>query len=215
MRRIFHKELKELKNDVLKMGSLVEDTVNKAVNSLATGDTELAKEVLKSDAAIDDLNLSIEEKATQLIATQCPVARDLRFIHSILYISIHLERAGDLAHNVAKMTKKVKGTPVGEFMANIEEMGNQASKIIHLSMEAFINKDIKLARKLPKLDEPIDEGFKSFFKKLVKFSGEEKLIDAASNIILVSRYLERIGDHAVDIGQRVSYMVTGRIEELE
>lgn len=214
MRRTFYEELKELKSDILKMGSLVEESVNKAVKALAEGDIKLADEVIKSDAKIDDLNLSIEEKSIQLIATQCPVARDLRFIQSILYISIHLERSGDLAHNVAKMAKKVKDMPISDFISNIEEMGAQASKIIHLSLEAFADGNVKLAHRLPLLDEPVDENFKTFFKQLVKHAGDEELIDAASNIILVSRYLERIADHAVDIGQRVSYMVTGQIEEL-
>lgn len=215
MRKTFHQELKELKNDILKMGSQVENSVNKAVRSLVTADKELANEVIKNDKVIDNFNISLEEEATKLIATQCPVARDLRFIHSILYIAIHLERAGDLATNVAKMSKKISDVQVNDLTENIEEMGAQASKIIHLSMEAFATGNIKLAHKLPELDEPIDESFKSFFKSLVRFSGDEKLIDAASNIILVSRYLERIGDHAVDIGQRVSYLITGELKKLE
>jgi phosphate transport system protein len=215
MRKTFYKELKELKSDILMMGSQVEDCVNKAVRSLATFDIDLAEEVIENDREIDSLNHLIEEKGTQLIATQCPVAKDLRFIHSIVYIAIHLERAGDLATNVAKMTKKIKDAPVSDLLTGVEEMGMQASKIIHLSMEAFANGDTKLARKLPLLDEPIDNNFKLFIKSLVKFAGEEKLIDAASNIILVARYLERIGDHGVDIGERVFYMITGRIEEFE
>lgn len=209
MRRTFEKELKELKNDILRMGSLVEDSLNKALTSLESSDVKLAEEVLANDQDIDKLNYDIEEKSTTLTATQCPVARDLRLIHSILFIAVHLERAGDLASNLAKMTFKIKEVHVIKYTSLLEEMGDKASKLIHLSLEAFANNDIKLAKELPKMDEPIDETFKAFFKEIVKSGGDEMILDALSNIILAARYIERIADHAVDIGQRVTYMVTG------
>ncbi|MCK4268495.1 MAG: phosphate signaling complex protein PhoU [Actinomycetia bacterium] len=214
MRRTFHEELKELKDEVLGVGRLVETAIEKAVNALVANDLTLADEVLVGDDEIDKRAMMAEERCFSVVARQSPVARDLRLIFSLLFISVHLERMGDLAHNIAKMTKRTsKEDSQPELLDLITEMGRQTRGIVHTGLKAFAERDLELARALPQLDEPIDDLFKKFFKELAKVSDIEHFFEWASNMVLASRYLERIADHAVDIGERVSYLVTGKLEE--
>ncbi|HEB12855.1 MAG TPA: phosphate signaling complex protein PhoU [Actinobacteria bacterium] len=214
MRQIFHEELRDLKGEVLIIGHLVEQSIERAVEALVTNDLALADEVITGDDEIDKRALGAEEQCMSVVATQSPVARDLRLIFSLLFISIHLERMGDLAQNIAEMTKRLtKEDSQPELLALISEMGRQVQGIVHTGLKAFAEKDLELARVLPRLDEPIDALFKRFLKELAKVSDIEHYFEWASNMVLASRYLERIADHAVDIGERVSYLVTGRLEE--
>lgn len=214
MRRTFHEELKDLKDEVVIIGQLVEKSIENAVRSLVDGDLRLAAEVIAGDDEIDRRALEAEEQCMSVVARQCPVARDLRLIFSMLFISVHLERMGDLALNMAKTTKRTsveESQP--ELLELISEMGRQTQGIVHASLKAFVERDLQLARALPQLDEPIDQLFKRFFKELAKVSDVDNFFEWASNMVLASRYLERIADHAVDIGERVSYLVTGKMEE--
>jgi len=208
MRKIFHEELDALKSEVLEMGSLVEQTLHDSINALVNEDLKLADKVVKGDDDIDDFYIKLERESMRLLATQFPVAKDLRLVYSVLFVTIHLERMGDLASNIAAMVKKVgEGPRLEGLVDTVQEMGTMASKIVHASLEAFDKKDVKLAKKLPEMDEPVDELFKTFFKELVKLAGNEDTIDAASNMVLAARYVERISDHAVDIGERVNFLV--------
>ncbi len=214
MRQTFHEELKDLKDEVLIVGHLVEQAIEHAVEALVTNDPALADEVIIGDNEIDRRALAMEEQCMSVVATQSPVARDLRLIFSFLFISIHLERMGDLSQNIAEMAKRLsKEDSQPELLALISEMGRQVRGIVHTGLKAFAEKDLELARVLPRIDEPIDALFKRFFKELAKVSDIEHYFEWASNMVLASRYLERIADHAVDIGERVSYLVTGKLEE--
>ncbi|TET53186.1 MAG: phosphate signaling complex protein PhoU [Actinobacteria bacterium] len=212
MRKIFHDELKLVKKDILKMGVLVEQRIHNAINALVNDDLASAEEVVKGDDDIDKFYIDLEANSMRLLATQSPVAKDLRFIYSVLFVTIHLERMGDLASNIASMVSKASGGPRLENMLGIiQEMGVLSSKIVHSSLEAFDKKDLELAKRLPEMDEPIDNLFKLFFKELVNQAGNEETVDAASNMVLAARYVERIADHAVDIGERVNFLVTGQL----
>jgi phosphate transport system protein len=214
VRQTFHQELRALKKEVAVIGRLVENSIEQAVKSLVKGDVDLAARVIAGDDEIDSRALAAEERCMSIVATQSPVARDLRLIFSIMFITVHLERMGDLAHNMAQTTTRLSDEESQpELLALISEMGRQTQGIVHASLKAFADKDLELARALPKLDEPIDQLFKRFFKKLAQLSNAEGSFEAASNLVLTSRYLERIADHAVDIGERVSYLVTGKMEE--
>ena len=216
MRKTFHDELKDLQQQVLKMGKLVEKTIKDSVKALVEDNTSLADKVIKGDDKIDDLALSIEEQALAIQARQSPVAKDLRLIYSVLFIAIHLERMGDLALNIAKGVKRTSDEPkVKSLVDLLLKMGILTSKVVGESLKAFMLKDCKLARKLPVMDEPIDALFKDFLKELSHLSAKGKSLDWASNMVLASRYLERIADHAVDIGERVCYLVTGEMKELD
>lgn len=214
MRGIFHQELKKLKNDVLILSELVEQAIEQAVASLVDGDMALADRVIAGDDEIDRRALDIEENSLSLVATQGPVARDLRLIFSILFIATHLERMGDLAHNMAKISQRISSEERQQTLLDLlSEMGRQTQGIVHAAIKAFTERDLELARVLPQLDQPIDDLFRRFFKELAKVRDVERYFEQASNMVLASRYLERIADHAVDIGERVSYLVTGKMEE--
>lgn len=215
MRKTFHEELKALRERILRMGELVEQAIDNAVKSLVSGDVALAAKVIAGDDEIDRINLGIEEQSMYIIARQCPVAGDLRLIHSIMFISVHLERMGDLALNMAKTTRRTQEEDsLPGLLSLISAMGEQTKKVVRTSLEAFNNNDVELARTLPELDDPIDNLFKQFFKELASAAAKKGAFEWASNMVLASRYLERIADHAVDIGERVTYLVTGEMVEL-
>lgn len=214
MRQIFHQELKKLKSEVVMIGTLTEKAIEGAVQSLVTGDTVVANAVINGDDEIDRRALFVEEQSLSLVATQNPVARDLRLIFSILFINTHLERMADLAHNMAQISKRMSSEDRQPTLLElISEMGRQTQGIVHASLKAFEDRDLELARALPQLDAPIDQLFRRFFKELARVSDAELYFEWASNMVLASRYLERVADHAVDIGERVSYLVTGKMEE--
>lgn len=214
MREGFRKELKDLKREVLGIGRDVTDITRKAVTSLVTGDIDLAEEVIASDSDVDKRCLGIEEHSLEVIATQFPVARDLRLLYSLTYMALHLERMADLAVNIAKAAKRTAGKRGPQTLYDlIQAQGNLVYRVLDATNEAFEKADLELARKLQELDEPIDHLYKQFFRELARLQDEED-IEWASSMVLASRYLERIADNAVDIGERIAYMVTGDFDAL-
>lgn len=215
-RKTFHEELKELRNEILRMGEFVIASVKNAVKALVEGDLELADEVIKDDDVVDNYNLEIEESAMSMLARQAPVARDLRLIHAVLFITVHLERIGDLALNVAEVAKRIRELTAEEkTVAELFlKMGSLSCDLVSKSLEAFEKRDVALAEKIKTLDEPIDQLYKQFLKELRKCREEEDYLDRFTQLILASRYLERVADHAVDIAERIAFLVTGDWREL-
>jgi phosphate transport system protein len=214
MRESFRKELKDLKSSVLDIGHTIVDVTHMAVTALVEGDVELAERVIAGDDAIDIRCLAIEEHSLEIIATQFPVARDLRLLHSLGYISMHFERMGDLGVNIAKAARRTAERRGPQTLYDlIQAQGNLVHRVLEAMLESLDKKDIELAARLQDMDEPIDHLFKQFFRELARLQDEED-IEWASSMVLASRYLERIADHAVDIGDRVTYMVTGQFEAL-
>lgn len=212
MREGFRQELKDLKAEVLEIGRDVTNTTRKAVNSLVEGDIDMANEVMQMDDEFDRRCLGIEEHAIEVIATQFPVARDLRLLYSLTYMALHLERMADLAVNIAKATTRTASRRGPQTLYDlIQAQGNLVYRVLDACMEAFEKKDLELARKLEDLDEPIDHLYKQFFRELGRLTDDED-IEWASAMVLAARYLERIADNAVDIGERIAYLVTGEFE---
>ncbi len=212
MREGFRKELKDLRAEVLEIGHDVEDATRKAVTSLVEGDIDLAQQVIANDDSFDRRCLGIEEHAIEVIATQFPVARDLRLLYSLTYMALHLERMADLAVNIAKATKRTASRRGPQTLYDlIQAQGNLVYRVLDATMEAFEKSDLELARKLEDLDEPIDHLYKQFFRELGRLQDEED-IEWASSMVLAARYLERIADNAVDIGERIAYLVTGEFD---
>lgn len=212
MREGFRKELKQLKKQVLAIGHSIVDVTKDAVAALVDGDLELAQRVIDNDDAIDTACLGIEEHSLEIIATQFPVARDLRLLHSLAYIAMHYERMGDLGVNIAKAAKRTAHKRGPQTLYDlITAQGNLVHRVLEAMLEALEKNDLELSHKLQELDEPIDHLFKQFFRELARLQAEED-IEWASSMVLASRYLERIADHAVDIGERITYMVTGQFE---
>lgn len=214
MRDQFRQELKKLKADVVGIGKDVSLITRDAVSSLVTGDVDLAERIIANDDEIDRRCLGIEERALETIATQSPVARDLRLLHSLTYIAMHLERMADLSVNIAKATRRTAERRGPQTLYDlIQAQGNLVYRVLDATVEALEKSDLELARKLPELDEPIDHLYKQFFRELARLHDEED-IEWASLMVLASRYLERIADNAVDIGERIAYLVTGEFDVL-
>ncbi len=214
MRKTFHERLDEIKEDLIKMGSLIQDTVNDSLTALATADVQLAKKVIENDNQIDDYDIMIEEKCMWLQAEHQPVARDLRLIHSIYLIVIYLERIGDICVSISKLVvrlyEKEKHQISKPILDILTEMGNVVKSILDKALKAFKNKDVKLASKLDQIDSTVDDLQKTLYKRLYSVNRtDEDYIRLVTNVSLASRYIERIGDNAVNIGVRVIYYLTG------
>jgi phosphate transport system protein len=215
MREGFRRELKDLKAEVVAIGRGCADQTELAVRALVEGDADLAETVIRGDDEIDARTMGVEEHALEVMATQFPVARDLRLLHSLTYVAWHMERMGDLAVNIAKAARRTAGRKGPQTLYDlIQAQGNLVHRVLDACWAALENGDLELARKLPELDEPIDHLFKQFFRELARLTDEED-IDWASQMVLASRYLERIADNAVDIGERTQYMLTGTFDSVE
>jgi len=212
-RKSFHDELKDLEEVVLQMGKSTRQAIENAVKVVVDCDVELADEVIALDDEIDKLNYEIEEQAMAIIARQAPVARDLRLCWSIMFIALHLERMADLSVNMAKGTKRVCPTGiVSELTDHINDMGQETLVIVDACLKAFHNKDLELAGKLVEMDDPVDHMHKKIFEKISRYQNNESM-EWIGSVLLASRYLERIADHCVDIGYRITYLVTGQMPD--
>ena len=215
----FHEKLQDIVDDVNKMGKLIQEAVEDATTSLITWDRDLATKVVDSDGKIDELEMNIEESCLIIQAEYQPFAKDLRLINSINVIVIYMERIGDLAVNLAKITRRLEKHKAmfmtEEIMDLFKEMVNLAKLILAKSLKAFKNNDAKLAGKLDELDNELDNMQKVLFKKLFASVVGNNSLDKEesalylSNISLAARYLERIGDQSVNIGERVLLFLTG------
>lgn len=214
MRRTFHQRIEEITEDVLAMGSLVQDAVHNSIEALIRMDPVLAERIITDDEKVNEYDISIEEKCIVLQAEHQPVAVDLRFLHSVSIIIKHLERIGDLAVNISKVVRRLsddkeKKNLDRDIIDLLVEMGNLVKPELGRALEAFKNRDKRLASKLGKSDDAVDEIQKLIFKKLFTTHKGEEDIKFVTNIALASRYLERIGDQSVNIGDRIFYFLTG------
>ena len=215
----FHEKLQDIVDDVNRMGKLIQEAVEDATTSLVTGNRDLATKVIDNDSVIDDLEMNLEEACLVIQAEYQPFAGDLRLISSINIIVIYMERIGDLAVNLAKITRRLEKHKAmfmtEEIMDLFKEMINIAKLVLAKALKAFKNEDAKLAGKLDHLDNELDELQKVLFKKLfASVAGNDSLHreDFAlylSNVSLAARYLERIGDQSVNVGERVLIFLTG------
>jgi phosphate transport system protein len=212
MREQFRQELKAIHAEVVGILDTVTESTREGVSALITGDEDRALLVINGDAALDDRCAQVEERVIETIATQSPVARDLRLLQSLAYMAIRLERMADLATNIAKAARRTAGRKGPQTLYDlIQAQGNLVYRVLDATREALDKRDLELARKLPELDEPIDHLYKQFFRELARLKDEED-IEWASQMVLASRYLERIADNAVDIGERIAYLITGERE---
>lgn len=193
----------------------VTNTVRKAVDALVEGDAVAAQEVIDNDTVFDERTVAVEERVLKITATQHPVAKDLRLVYSLGIIANTLERMADLASNIARAAKRTADRKGPQTLYDlIRAQGNLVYRVLDTTKESLQNRDIELAMKLPELDEPIDLLYKQFFRELSRLSEEDE-IAWASSMVLASRYLERIADNAVDIGERIIFLITGERDMLE
>jgi len=214
MRITLQQDLDSINANLLEEGQLVLRALRGALNALREADAELADEVIAFDDEIDDSYTSIEQGIEVLLARQTPVAVDLRLVLAMLHTNLHLERMGDYCVTVAKLTKLVTGVdPEPRMLQAFEEMGERAEEMIRIALDAFVERDLEAASSLVELDELIDRANRRVVKQVLELDSDPGLTEWGLRMIVVSRCLERIGDHAVDIGEQVAYLVTGEFRE--
>lgn len=216
LRRTFSEELAQLEASLQEEGDLVLRALRSALNALARGDEELADEVIRFDDEVDRRYVAIEAGVQSLLARQTPVAADLRLVLAILRVNLHLERMADYCVTVAKLTKLMGGLNVTDeaISHSIEDMGQRAEQMIRVALDAFAARDTDRAETLVSLDELIDRANRNATEDVLSLGDSPEEREYGLRMLVVSRCVERIGDHAVDIGEQVAYLVTGDFREL-
>ncbi len=215
IRTAFHKKLREIQDDVLVMGSMVEKATISSVKALKERDLDLAHEIISGDLKINQKRFEIEEKCIQLIATQQPMASDLRTIVSVLNIITEVERIGDHAEGIAKIVVMVGDEPPLKPLMDIPRMAEKTTDMLHRSLNAFVERDADAARKIVAEDDEVDNLYDQVFRELLTFMAEDpKTITRATRLIWVAHNLERSADRVTNICERVVYMITGKMEEI-
>ncbi len=214
-RRTFNNSLQELKDDLLQMGGMVQEAISLAIESLVNQDVELARKVIEGDAAVNEVELEIEDKCMKLIATQQPMAKDLRKIGTALKIITDLERMADYACDIAKITCKISDQKLIKPLIDIPRMAELSRKMIRDALEAYVKEDVELAQEMAKDDHLVDHLHSQVIRELLTYMIEDpQTIEQATYLSFVSRYLERIADHATNIGERIVYLATGERKDL-
>ncbi len=214
-RENFTQKILEVKNKVLTMGNMVENVIETSVTALKTQDLELAKKVYKLDDEIDELELEIEKECMMLIVLQQPLAKDLRTIASALKIITDLERMGDHAVNIAKVTLEIGNEPLIKPLIDIPKMAAIVQEMLKISLDAFVNEDAALAEKVVERDEEVDALYDRVLNDILKIIKEKTdVTKQATKLLFVGRFLERIADHSTNICERTIYMITGELKEI-
>ena len=212
-RRHFHQQLEDLEQQILDMGMAAEDEVDRAVRAVADDDAALCGEVIAGDDVVDAYYLAIERQILSVFALQTPVASDLRLLTAALHINLHLERVADMAVNIAKVVKIGHGLPRNALVVQqVEEMGGQALKMLAAARDAFARRDLCLCRRLTVMDTTIDRLNRGMLARILETSDID-MLRWGIGMHFIAREIERMGDHAVDIGEQVAYIITGQFVE--
>jgi phosphate transport system protein len=214
MRTQFHERLERTEHDLLALGELAATAVQRGVRAFVDRDDTAASQVIADDDAIDERYLALDHGTLSLVALQAPVAADLRLVSAILHSSLHLERIGDQAVNIAKIQLRTNELPAAPLMlAQIADMGDQVVQMLRIALEAFTQRDAERAEQLQKLDDPVDRLNRATHLEALKLADDPRALDWGMHANLAARALERVGDQAVDIGEQVAYLVTGEFRE--
>ncbi len=209
-RRQFHNDLEVLQQDLLRMGALVEESIFKAVRVLNEQDVKLAEEVIRSDDQIDQMEIDLETRCLNLIALQQPLAGDLRILGTVLKAVTDLERIADHSVELAKIVLQLENQPWIEPLINIPRMAKVVEKMVRDSLTAFIRRDVAMAETLSDLDDQVDGLYRHVFEELLMtMITTPSSVQQATLLLLAAQNLERIGDHATNIGEWVIFMVEG------
>ncbi len=214
-RTTFHQHLREVEEDVLTMGDMVAKAVDRSIEALKKRDLTLAHQIIGDDARINDRRFSIEDKCIELIATQQPMASDLRIIVAALNIIVELERIGDYAEGIAKIVIMIGDEPPLKPLIDIPRMAEITIDMINKSLQSFVNRDPELATRVVSLDGVVDGLYDQVFRELLTFMMvDPKTINRATRLMWVAHNLERAADRATNICERVVFTVTGKMEEI-
>ncbi len=210
----FQHKLQALEGDVIRLGSMVDEAIANAIKSLEEGDLALAQQVVRNDEAINRLRYYIEEHGSALIATQQPLARDLRTIIAAMYVATNLERMADHAAGVARLTLRLARTPRTDLLPQFRQMADVGREMLNQSLEAFIHHNADLAHDVAARDDEVDELYNVIFQAMIRHMIENpEQVQSATYLLWVAHNLERVGDRVTNICERVIYMVTGELME--
>jgi phosphate transport system protein len=214
VRRKFHEELDEMERKLLTMGELAAEAVRASVEAIVERSRATADGVVAGDDRIDELYMQVDGGTLSLLALQAPVAADLRLVSVLLHSSLHVERIGDQAVNVAKLYQVTEGLPTSETVVrHLAEMGDLAVEMTATAMEALRRRDLELCLRLPEMDDPIDRLNRTMHLEVLKLADHGEALDWGMHMTLAARALERVGDQAVDIGEQVGFLLTGEFRE--
>ena len=214
-RIMFMEALNRLRHDILSMATRVEEDLGKALSALKNSNKELAKEVEANDAVINAMQLKIEDEAAIIIATQQPVARDLRELVTIFKLTSNLERIGDHAVHLAKAATKLSREKLFRYREHLERMGETGQQMIRAAIAAYLSQDAEEARKVALMDDIIDHEHKELTEEVLTLMKERpNMVKKAVRLLNTSGYLERLGDHITNICEAIIYMTEGKHEEL-
>ena len=214
-RELFNRELQEVQDELLAMSSMVETAIERSVSSLKTRDATMAQNVMNDDFKINQQRFGIEENCLLLIATQQPIASDLRIIAAVLNIITDLERMADHAAGIAKISLLIIDEPPLKPLIDIPQMDEKARSMLHRSLDAFVNCDADAARKIAVEDDEVDALYEQVYRELLTYMmADPGTINRATHLLWVAHNLERIADRVTNICERVAFLTTGRMEEL-
>ncbi len=215
IRKSFHHQLSDVQTDIVRLGALVTECIPRGTAALLTNDLHGAQAIIEGDDELDSLALDIEERCYQLLALQQPMASDLRSIVTAIRMTSEIERSGDLMSNVAKATRRIYGTDYDPKLRGlVERMSEEALRLFRLAIDAYVDGDASKAAALDDMDDRLDALHKEYIQAIFESHGGGRVdLQAGVQLALIGRYYERIGDHAVNVGERVQYMVTGWLPE--
>jgi phosphate transport system protein len=212
MQRHFHEELEALKQTLLAMGGLVEDQIRRVMRALIERDDALAQEVIERDQQVNAYDLEVDETCVSLLALHQPAAGDLRFVTTAMKIVTDLERMGDQAVNIAQRVLELNREPQLKPYIDLPRMAEKAQRMVKESLDAFVARDTELARKVCAEDAEVDAIKEQMFRELLTFMMEDaRTIPRAIRLILISRFIERVADHATNVAEMVIYLVDAKM----
>jgi len=214
-RQTFDRELQDVKDSVLRMGSLVEESIRQAIDALVRHDAEAALAVIMADSGINEVQRKVSSMITATIATQAPVARDLRFLLTLDHVSYELERMGDHASSVAKQVRKLASEPPLKGYVDLPKMGELAAQLVHGILRALVDVDEAMAREVAAQDDEVDALYHRIFDDVLDLMRADPAnVERGTRILFAAHYLERIGDRVTNIAEDVVFLATGDIEDL-
>lgn len=214
-RAAFDRELHSLQDDLLALGTLVQDAIARALEGLKNRDLLLSQRVVEDDDVIDHKRFAIEDKCIDLIARQQPLAKDLRTIISVLHISVELERMGDYAEGIAKISLRMGQEPPLKPLIDIPRMADRATDMLRRALDSLVHHDVEMAKAVCAADDEVDELYTQVYHELLLYMARDPTtIQRATYLLWAAHDLERIADRATNIAERVMYLVTGKLVEL-
>src|SRR5512135_3160294 len=215
LRKTFEAEIKQVKDDVLMLGSMVEQSILGSVDALKKRDLQAAQQILEGDRQINKLRFDIESQLMILIATQQPMAHDLRLLASILEISSELERMGDYAKGIDNINLRMGDQPLLKPLIDIPRMAEKGVEMLDRALTAFLNEDVEAARKIPAGDDEVDALYNQVYRELMTFViADPRTIERANWLLWVAHNLERLADRVSNICERTVFVATGELVEL-